>query len=82
MSCEKCGETDWFVQYEPETGFVDIPCPWCVGVDGEMPDAIADLHDGLTQAEIETEAYPFLPRRAEAIGLEEDMAWAQHGPAW
>lgn len=53
MACEKCGDTGWFAAYEPEAGFVDIPCPWCVGVDGEEPRWVTEANDAQVQAEID-----------------------------
>ena len=56
MACPKCSDTGWFAEYEPETGFVDIPCPWCVGIDGEQPDRVTEAQDAATQAEIDDES--------------------------
>lgn len=57
MICPRCDDTGWVSEHEPETGFVDMPCPECRGTDGDMPGAIADLHDALTQEDAETEGH-------------------------
>ena len=82
MTCLRCGGTGWAFEWDETVGpgYVDIECPECQ--DGDEPNHVAEAGVVLTQAEIEAEAYPFLPLRAEAIALEEDMAWAQHGSAW
>ena len=81
MSCDKCGDTGWSVQYECETGFVDIPCPECHGVDGEQPDHVTEGHDALTQEDIEGVArilaYAAF-RRIGQIAYEQEQVWAEH----
>lgn len=49
MGCRKCGYTGIAEDYESETGFVDIACPECHGVDGEEPDIVTEGHDALTE---------------------------------
>ena len=63
MGCERCGFTGIAEEYEPEAGFVDIPCPHCHGVDGEEPDLVREGHDALI--EMEKEAYTF----ASGVGI-------------
>ena len=53
MGCERCGYTGIAKEYEPEAGFVDVPCPCCIGRDGEQPDVVTEGHDALTQEDIE-----------------------------
>lgn len=56
MGCRWCNYTGWMREHEEEAGWVDIPCPWCVGVDGEEPDIVTEGHDALTEMEMESEA--------------------------
>lgn len=58
MGCPRCDDTGWISEHEPETGFVDAPCPDCRGRDGEEPDIVTEGHDALT----EMEAYAFASR--------------------
>lgn len=53
MGCSKCDYTGWGKEYEPETGFVDVPCPYCHGIDGEEPDIVTETNDAAIQAEID-----------------------------
>jgi len=67
MGCPKCDFTDWSLEYEPESGFVETPCPECKGVDGDMPDAIADLHDAAIEAEIDAAWQEYDLDKAEKV---------------
>ena len=53
MGCRWCGYTGWMRQHEEESGWVDIRCPYCVGIDGEEPDLVTEGHDAAMQAEID-----------------------------
>ena len=78
MGCPKCDFTDWSLEYEPESGFVETPCPECKGMDGDQPDWVTEASDALTQEEMEAEAYASAPLTPERIAFEEDMAWLGH----
>ena len=78
MTCPKCGGTGWFAEYEPETGFVDIPCPWCMGMDGDEPNHVAEAGVVLTQEEMEADLYASTPLTPERLAFEEDMAWLEY----
>ena len=73
MGCRKCADTGWVEEYEEGVGWAELPCPECVGVDGDMPDAIAELHDAAAQADMEAEIEAAWVKRHEelvTLGLE------------
>jgi len=54
MTCLRCGGTGWALEWDETVGpgYVEVPCPECVGVDGQEPDWVTEGHDAATQAEI------------------------------
>lgn len=55
MGCDRCGYTGESSEYDETAGpgYIAIPCPYCHSTNGDMPDAVADLHDAATEAEID-----------------------------
>ena len=51
MGCPRCNDTGIAYEYDETAGpgSVEIPCPECVGIDGEEPDIVTEGHDILTQ---------------------------------
>lgn len=84
MGCERCGFTGIAYEYDETAGpgYVAVPCPECRGINGQEPDVVTKGHDVLTQEDMKAEAYAFASPASEGRILEEEMAWAQHGPAW
>lgn len=57
MGCARCDYTGIAYEYDETTGpgFTEVPCPECVGIDGQEPAIVTEANDVATQAEMEEE---------------------------
>jgi len=53
MACARCDYTGWTQEYEEGSGWVDVPCPICHGVNGDQPDWVDEMMDVCLEAETE-----------------------------
>jgi len=63
MGCAMCGYTGFEYEYDETVGpgYIEVPCRFCWGINGEEPDIISEAATVLMQEDIEAEAHT-MPR--------------------